>query len=864
MKFRATFRGSCSALIFSLTVAAAMSWAAMPREQSGSEEAQSPSPGAEQRNGAPKRQERNGPRTWDHETSKTDHADYGSRPGLRGMTEDFLSDQKQIWISPAKIGFTDTLWLVPTIGFATGLFATDATFSRHLSHLPSTTSRYDNISNVGIGAMLGGPAAMWLLGHVKHNSHWTETGFLSGEAAINSLVVVEAMKYSLGRQRPFEGNGSGSFFQGGTSFPSEHAAAAWSVAGVIAHEYPGPLPKIAAYSLAALIDFSRVRARQHFNSDVFVGSIIGNMIGQEIYSSRHDPELGGDAWRSLHTVAKEFASSGPQDQGSPSVPLDSWVYPALDRLAALGFIDSGFAGLRPWTRHECARQVAEAEEKLTGIEDGEAERLVDALHREFRPETEGSDDEAAGAFRLESLYSRTEHISGMPLTDGYTFAQTQINDFGRPYGPGWSTVNGFSAYGTAGPWVAYVRGEEQSAPSIPAYSLATREAVQQIDLYPVLPPATPQPSVTQFKMLDSYVGLMLSNWQVSFGKQSLSWAPGNGGSLTLSTNAQPITMFRVSRTTPLKLPSIFGWLGPIRTEFFLGQLAGQEFILSPAGFLGEFGKALSPQPFIHGEKISFKPTRNLEFSVFRTTIYGGPGYPFTWHNFLRSVFSTGNTVAGQPNKPGKRTSGFDLNYRLPGLRNWLTFYADGLAFDEFSPIAYADRSAWRAGLYLSQFPRVHQLDLRVEGVYTDNPLGGNLGHGFYYFNFTWRSGYTNNGDLLGSWIGREGQGAQAWISYHFGAKNTLEVNFRHQKVSQEFIPGGGSLTDVGLHWDWQMRPSISISGNIQHERWLFPVIQLGAEKDVTAGLEVRFQPQRLFQRGSKKPQAIASETGGQP
>jgi len=91
----------------------------------------------------------------------------------------------------------------------------------------------------------------------------------------------------------------------------------------------------------------------------------------------------------------------------------------------------------------------------------------------------------------------------MPLTDGYTFAQTQINDFGRPYGEGWSTVNGFSVYATQGPWVAYVRGEEQSAPSIPAYSLTTRQTIQQVNQFPQLPPGTPQPSVTQFSLLDA-------------------------------------------------------------------------------------------------------------------------------------------------------------------------------------------------------------------------------------------------------------------------------------------------------------------------------------------------------------------------
>src|SRR6202008_3322554 len=116
------------------------------------------------------------------------------------------------------------------------------------------------------------------------------------------------LKYSLGRQRPFQGDGSGSFFRGGTSFPSEHSAAAWSVAGVLAHEYPGPLMRIAAYGLATLVDYSRIRPRQHFPSDVFVGSIMGNLIAQNIYSQHHAPELGGAQWRSISQI---FRGDGP-------------------------------------------------------------------------------------------------------------------------------------------------------------------------------------------------------------------------------------------------------------------------------------------------------------------------------------------------------------------------------------------------------------------------------------------------------------------------------------------------------------------------------------------------------------------------
>src|SRR6201993_1810868 len=190
---------------------------------------------------------------------------------FRGLGERFLLDQKNIWVSPAKLRYTDLGWIIPAGGFASALFLTDKDASLHMSHDPSTVSHYDNISNAGIAAMLGGAAGMWMLSYPKHNEHWRETGFLAGEAVVNSLVMTEAMKYSLGRERPFQGNGSGSFFQGGTSFPSEHATAAWAIAGVIAHEYQGTLPRLFAYGMASAVSFSRVHGRQHFPSDVLIG-----------------------------------------------------------------------------------------------------------------------------------------------------------------------------------------------------------------------------------------------------------------------------------------------------------------------------------------------------------------------------------------------------------------------------------------------------------------------------------------------------------------------------------------------------------------------------------------------------------------
>jgi len=149
-------------------------------------------------------------------------------------------------------------------------------------------------------------------------------------------------------------------------------------------------------------------------------------------------------------------------------------------------------------------------------------------------------------------------------------------------------------------------------------------------------------------------------------------------------------------------------------------------------------------------------------------------------------------------------------------------------------------------------------------VYTDIPAGGALSHGFYYFNFRFKEGYTNEGQLLGSWIGREGQGAQAWTNFWFNARNRLQFNFRHQKVSQQFIPGGGTLTDVGARGDYWVRSNLSLSASLQYERWLFPIIQPNAQRNVTALVQIQFEPQKLFQRSSANGAEGTSGNGGRP
>jgi Capsule assembly protein Wzi/PAP2 superfamily len=688
---------------------------------------------------------------------------------------------------------------------------------------------------------LGG--ASFLLGHIKHDDQLSEAGLLTGEAAINATAVGYVFKEISQRQRPFQGSGHGNFFSGGGSFPSEHAAIAWAVASVWAHEYPSWFSQTAAYGLASAVTITRVTAKQHFPSDVIVGSALGWYFGRQVYRAHHDPELGGTGWSGIFEERTGESRHNPNSMASPYVPLDSWVYPALERLVALGYVQSAILGMRPWTRIECARLLDNSEDRFPdkGIEQGQSGKIYAALLAEFRPEIERLDGAPNVAAEVESVYTRAMGISGTPLRDGYHFGQTIVNDYGRPYWKGFNDITGLSADAEAGPVSFYFRGEYQHSPAMPSYPASVLASTAAADFTPPL--ANGNAEVNQFVLLDSMASVNINNLQISFGTQSVWLGPGQSGSLLMSNNAEPFPMLRIDDVVPRKIPGLSRILGPVRAEFFVGQLSGQrwEFCAvstchSHPGFPSVVGPNISPQPFVHGEKIGFQPTPNLEFGLGVSAMFGGPGLPVTFGNFFRTYYAHSSTAS---NNPGKRISSADFAYRVPYLRNWLTLYMDALVVDEVSPIG-STRANVNPGIYLPQLPKIAKLELRAEGL--NESLTNEFAPGFVYYDLRrYRGGYTNNGNLLGSWIGRAGRGGQGWLTYSFSPRTRLQVGYRLQDISKVFI-GGGRLVDYSASGDFTTSHDLTFSGLVQYEQWRFPVLSPSARSNLTASLQLTYRP----------------------
>jgi hypothetical protein len=525
---------------------------------------------------------------------------------------------------------------------------------------------------------------------------------------------------------------------------------------------------------------------------------------------------------------------------STYVPIESWIYPAIERLALAGYIQTAFAGLRPWTRMESARLVSEAQEQQADLDsreglDGQMNLLIKDLAGEFAVELRQLDGQCNRQAAIDSIGWRSSAIAGTPITDGYHFAQTLTNDYGRPYGQGENSYTGIAGHAAWGSFASYMRVELQSTAPGPVTPSSADAAIAAADFTPVAA-AGPSSGFTRGRVLEAYVSYTFHNNQFSFGKQALWWGPGKGGPLLFSNNAEPITMLRYDRVSPIEFPGIGRWLGPIRTQFFLGRPSGQQFVHVGSQTLGQPGVALSDQPFINGQKFSFKPRPSLEFSVSRTVIFAGAGAPFTTASFFRSLFSTGNSAPGT-NDPGDRRSDVDVQYTVPKLHNLLKLYVDTFTDDELFPLAYPTHSAWSPGFYVARLPHLPHMDFRAEGYLTPRRTFP----GFYYFNVHYLSGYTNERQILGSWIGRESNGYQLWSNWWLSPRSSVQLRARDQNASSVFLRGG-ALRDLEISTDLALGPHWQLSAAAQQERWRFPLLSATAKNNLTTTIQLSFHP----------------------
>jgi hypothetical protein len=211
----------------------------------------------------------------------------------KALPKDFLHDQKLIWaVFPSQTAHGHH-WvpILVTAGATAGLLYADPhvlnyfrSHEKNLSDLNSTFS-----SGISASEIAGLPVGLLAVGYLRNDPYEMSTALLCADAYLDSAIPPLAIKAIARRQRPSEvapltpfGD---EFFKDswykGSSFPSGHSAAAFSVATVVAHRYSNhKWVPVLAYGMATVISLSRITGLEHFPSDVFVGGVIGYTTGE--------------------------------------------------------------------------------------------------------------------------------------------------------------------------------------------------------------------------------------------------------------------------------------------------------------------------------------------------------------------------------------------------------------------------------------------------------------------------------------------------------------------------------------------------------------------------------------------------------
>ncbi|MEO8735420.1 MAG: capsule assembly Wzi family protein [Edaphobacter sp.] len=529
----------------------------------------------------------------------------------------------------------------------------------------------------------------------------------------------------------------------------------------------------------------------------------------------------------------------PDHYGSSYIPVDSWVYPAMTRLYSMGFLDTMFLGMRPWTRRSALHMLQKSQYDIVNSNNEEAQDILAKLLTEFDAEVPSGFVSRGAVYGLKSVYTRFMGIGGPTLRDSYHLGQTINNDYGRPYQTGFNNITGFSTVNELGRFSLHLRGEYQHSPSGTGYSLPLASQLSSIDFIPYGPPNEPQATIpadpvaaqNPFRLVEASLSFHLLGHEISGGKTDAWLGPATGGAMAWSNNAENIYSFRVNRVEPLNIFLLSKLLGPVRYDFFIGSLKGH---------------TAPNSPWVHSEMFSFRPTVNFEFGFQRTIIFGGAGHePVTLHTFLKGFFSFSDTTEAEKfsrNDPGARFSDFNFSYRLPFVRRYATLYADSIAHDDVTPISAPRRAAYRTGIYISQFPKLHKLDLRVEAVSTDPKVGRSRGGTFNYFEVVQLQGYTNKGYIMGDWIGREAKGGQAWLTYHLSGNEWVQLEYLNKKTPKDFIPGGTTQNQFKVSVVKRFGQNLEMNGWVQYEGWKAPIYKPGLQKDTTAAVQLTWFP----------------------
>lgn len=376
---------------------------------------------------------------------------------------------------------------------------------------------------------------------------------------------------------------------------------------------------------------------------------------------------------------------------SVNVPLDSWIYPALEKLEGYGLIESALSGTKPYSRMEVGRLLEEAMKKWEGAGSrrklsGFAEKdlipyLLERFKREFKRElidfgvVEGAKspsflkpvDEIILKYQYQTDDPVVRPQSGNPST--HAIYPIYNND-----GIVYRKNNSFSAE---------LQGEARLWNHFSLYYQPIFKAFERED--------------TRLDLEKGYLKAEGLNLELEVGRDSLWWGPGSNGDLLMTNNVRPFDLVKLSTPQPFSLPLI----GLFKFNIFLSRL--------------DYGAPSISEPLLYGLRLNFKPHPIFEIGISQIVIFQGEGRKaLSFTDYFKILYGNKN-YSGKLENNQQVAIDFSIRWPnfdkiLPVFRS-LKFYGEWGAEDTGFP---PDRRAYLLGLFLSDLFLAGRVDLRLE------------------------------------------------------------------------------------------------------------------------------------------------------
>lgn len=449
-----------------------------------------------------------------------------------------------------------------------------------------------------------------------------------------------------------------------------------------------------------------------------------------------------------------FATSS-WSASSANIPLDSPIYSYLDKLAGFGLISSDIKGIKPFSKAEAARLLAEAEKKRAGSNidhDDFASELIGQirtliLREVLQREHPDIKPKMLDGIPLASLRLRYLWLDGVPRNyDRLVHDPGNDGVFGigsglRPKNPYPTAAHQRGGEGTPllenNNGVRYQSGTNGELRWGSEWFLSDH-AVAVLEPYALI-----HGDDTVVRLNRGYLKFGGGSFELEAGKDENWLGQGYRGNITLTNNAENFTQVKLSSPEP----------------FDVTYIGAMKYSVIGSRFENTITDGVERQPWFYAVKLSVKPADNLEVGFNLGRQVGGPGVKNSFGDSLRGLI--GGTSADNSNG----LAGFEARYRFPSLRNTELY---GELSGEDTALFWPIVESYVAGLYIPRLTDDGCTDFRFEFF---------QGNQILYTNGTFPNGYIYKDLPIGHSQGGATQDFFFRLSHWFSVRSNLALEY---------------------------------------------------------------------------------------